>query len=95
MSFVHKDTLFCTKSKLDLFTVPPMQLSIDKNVTVEYRSTTPLAGNGPLEFQIDGSDDFTDLPQTYLYVNVQILNSDGKPLEGNWNGIMPCYDDNA
>ena len=83
MSFVHKDSPFCTKSELDLFTVPPMQLSIDKDVTVEYRPTTPLAGNGPSEFQIDGSDDFTDLSQKYLYVNVQILNSDGKPLEEN------------
>ena len=42
-----------------------------------------MAGNGPLEFQTDGSDDFTDLSQTYLYVNVQILNSNDKPLEEN------------
>ena len=71
-SFVHKDSPFCAKSELDLFTVPPVQLSVDKHVTVEYRPTTPLAGNGPLEFQIDGSDDFTDLPQTYLYVYLYV-----------------------
>ena len=83
MSFIHKDSSYCAKSELDLFTVPPTQLSIDKNVTVEYRPTTPLTGNGPLEFHIDGCDDFTDLSETYLYVKVQITNSDGKPLGEN------------
>ena len=83
MSFIHKNSSFCAKSELDLFSVPPTQLSIDKNVTVEYRPTTPLTGNGPLEFHIDGCDDFTDLSETYLYVKVQIVNSDDKPLDEN------------
>ena len=50
---------------------------------MEYRPTTPLTGNGPLEFHIDGCDDFTNLSETYLYVKVQIVNSDGKPLGEN------------
>ena len=83
MAFLHKDSPYCKKSELDLFTVPPTQLSIDKHVTVEYRPTSPLTGNGPLEFQIDGCDDFTDLSNSYLYVKVQILTSDGKPLGEN------------
>ena len=83
MSFVHKDSSCCTKSKFDLFLVPPTQLSIDKNVTVEYRQTTPLTGNGPLEFQIDGCDDFTDLSELYLYVKAQNVNNDGTPLDEN------------
>lgn len=83
MSLIHKDSSCCTKSELDLFSVPPTQLSIDRNVTVEYRPTTPLTGNGPLEFQIDGCDDFTDLSETYLYVKVQIVNNDGTPLDEN------------
>ena len=68
MSFIHNESLYCAKSELDLFSVPPTQLSINKNVTVEYRPTTPLTGNGPLEFHIDGCDDSTDLSETYLYV---------------------------
>ena len=81
MACIHKDSSYCAKSELDLFTVPPTQLSIDKHNNVEYRLTTTLTGNGPLEFQIDGYDNFTDLSETYLYVEVQIVNSDGKPLE--------------
>ena len=87
--FLHKDSPYCTKSELDLFTVPPTQLSIDKCVTVEYRPTTPLTGNGLLEFQIDGYDDFTDLSNSYLYVKVQILDSNGKPIGEN-NVVAPA-----
>ena len=83
MSFIHEDSSYCAKSELNLFTVPPTQLSIDKNVIVECRPTTPLTGDGPLEFYIDGCDDFTDLSETFLYVKVQIDNSDGKPLGEN------------
>ena len=81
MSLVHKQSQFCAKSELDLFTVPPTQLSIDKSFTVSYQSSTPLKGSGPLKFQVDGCDDFTDLSQTMLYVNVQIVNSNGKQLD--------------
>ena len=63
MALIHKENSYCAKSELDLFALLPTQLCIDKNVTVKYMSTTPLAGNGPLEFQVDGSDDFTDLCQ--------------------------------
>ena len=79
MALTHKESSYCAKSKLDLFTVPPTQLCIDRNVTVEYRPTTLLTGNGPIEFQNDGSDDFTDLSQTYMYLKVQIITSDRKP----------------
>ena len=81
MALIHKESSYCAKSELDLFTVPPTQLCIDRNVTVKYRPTIPLTGNGLIEFQIDGSDDFTDLSQTYLYLKVQIITSDGKPLQ--------------
>ena len=64
-------------------TVPPNQFSIDKNVTIEYRPTTPLTGNGPLGLQTDGCDDFTNLPETFLYVKAKTVNSNGKPLEEN------------
>ena len=60
--------------------VPSTQLCIDRNVTVEYRPTTHLTGKRPTEFQVDGSEDFTDLSQTYLYLKVKIVNADGKPL---------------
>ena len=89
MALIHKESSYCAKSELDLFTVPPTQLCIDRNVTVEYRPTTPLTGNGPIEFQIDGSDDFTDLSQTYLYLKVQIITSDGKPLQES-NVVTPA-----
>ena len=81
MALIHKQSQFCAKSELDLFTVPPTQLSIDKNFIVSYQSATPLKGTGPLEFHVDGCDDFTDLSQTMLHVNVQIINADGKPLD--------------
>ena len=69
MACIHKESSYCSKSELNLFTVPPTQLFIDKHITVEYRPTTSLTGNGPLEFQVDRCDDFKDLSELNLYVN--------------------------
>ena len=74
MALIHNERSYCAKFQLDLFIVPPPQLCIDRNVTVEYRPTKPLAGNGSIEFEVDGSDDFThgftNLSQTYLFLKV-------------------------
>jgi len=72
MSFLHKQSYECTKSELDLFEVPPTQISFENARIIDYY---PIANieNGPIEFFISGSsDEYIDLSQTYLYVEAQI-----------------------
>ena len=72
MSFLHKQSYECTKTELDLFEVPPTQISLEAVRIVEY---FPIASidNGPIEFFISGSsEEYIDLSQTFLYVQCSV-----------------------
>ena len=61
------------KSELDLFAVPPTQASIEQGLWVEHRPLSTITDAGPLEFNISGTgDDYLDLGNTFLYLQVQI-----------------------
>ena len=78
MSFLHPQCSECTKSELDLFSIPPTQTSITGGQWIEVRPLSSLAGNGPIEFQLSGAgDDYTDFSHTYLRVTVKVIKGDG------------------
>ncbi|XP_035231451.1 uncharacterized protein F54H12.2-like [Stegodyphus dumicola] len=81
MAFLLKDSPECTKSELDLFSLPPTQTVIERGQWVEFHPLANVSEGSPVEFNISGSgDEYLDLSQTQLYVKVKILKSDGKPL---------------
>src|SRR4029077_21198163 len=72
----------CTKSELDLFTVPPTQTSIESGSYVEYNPISSIADGVPIEFVVGGSgQDYLDLANTQLYVRAQILQGDGTAID--------------
>jgi hypothetical protein len=80
MSFLHKQSNECSKSELDLFQVPPTQISYEAARIVDYYPISNI-DNGPIEFFISGSsDEYIDLSQTYLYLETQILDNELKPI---------------
>jgi hypothetical protein len=80
MSFLHKQSNECTKSELDLFQVPPTQISYESARIVDYYPISNI-DNGPIEFFISGSsDEYIDLSQTFLYIETQILDHENKAL---------------
>ena len=51
-----------TNTGLDLFTIPPVQSSIEQGAWVESHPLATLTDNGPIEFNIVGSaDEYIDL----------------------------------
>ena len=56
MSFAHEMSCECTKSELDLFSVPPTQTSMEQGSWVKYH---PISGTG---------EDYIDFGNTMLYV---------------------------
>ena len=82
MAFVHRQSCEGVKTELDLFTVPPTQTSIvDRNV-VEHQFMASLDSGGPIEFLIPGSgDDYLDLANTMLHVQVKVTRADGDDLD--------------
>ena len=57
------------KPELNLFGPPEVQSSIVKSNTIDVLPTTLNLNSGPLEFEINGNEDYIDLNDTMLYVN--------------------------
>lgn len=74
----------CTKSEIDLFTVPPLNTSMERGGYVNYLPVSSITEQGPLEFNINGSnEEYIDLGRTYLYLKVQVTTNDGANLEAD------------
>jgi hypothetical protein len=82
MALVHQNSRECTKSKLDLFEVLPTQTSVEHGYWEKKGLTSSLTDQGPYEFAVSGAgDDYIDLFNTYLFVEAQIVNTDGSSLD--------------
>ena len=69
ISLTKKMTCECTNTGLDLFTIPPLQTSIESGMWVEHYPLSTISDTGPLEFVIKGSgDEYTDLANTHIHI---------------------------
>ena len=81
MAFVHEQLCECTKSELDLFSVPPTQTSMEQGSWVEYHPMTTVTDGSPIEFDISGTgEDFIDFANTMLYVKAKVTLNNGDDL---------------
>jgi hypothetical protein len=82
MAFVHPQSCECTKSELDLFSVPPTQTSIETGSYVEYNPIATISQGTPIEFSITGAgQDYLDLSNTQLYVRAAIVRANNDPTD--------------
>ena len=84
MSYVHPNSKRCEKSEVDLFSIPPTQLSLEKGRWIDYR---PLSSgtndDSAITFLIAGTDEYIDLSKTILVVEGRVIQgSDGNNLSG-------------
>lgn len=83
MALVHPDSCECTKSELDIFSVPPTQTSVEYGYWEQKGLTSALTDSGPYEFVINGAgDDYVDLANTHLFVEAQVVKNDNSDLAG-------------
>ena len=79
MSYVHPYSKRCEKSEVDLFSVPPTQLSLEKGRWIDYRPLSSVENpDSAITFLIAGTDEYVDLSKTILYVEGKIMNKDYK-----------------
>ncbi len=64
------------KSELDLFSLPPTQVSVESGHWSEYRLANPVTQTGPYEFRLEKGPMMIDLNRNYLYVKLKILKED-------------------
>ena len=73
MAFANEMSCECTKSELDLFSVPPTQTSMEQGSWVEYHPLTTASDGSPIEFDISSSgEDYIDFANSMLYVKAKL-----------------------
>jgi hypothetical protein len=69
------------KSEMDLYSIPPTQISIQECFSTEYFPISSMDKNVPIEFNIKGSaEDYIDPTKIFLNVKAKIVQSNGDPL---------------
>ena len=80
MNLVPSKSQECTKSELDLFSVPPTQISLEKGHWVDHEPVSSVADGGPITFLSPGHEDYVDLARTILVVRVKVTKPYGTNL---------------
>ena len=73
----------CSKSELELFTVPPTNISMEKGIYVEGMPISTLTHGSPIEFNISSSEEYIDVGRTMLYIKAKITKTDNKVLDAD------------
>ena len=80
MALIHPQSCECTLPGLDLFTVPPTQTAVLSGEWQEYYPIATLTDTGPIEFVIKGTEQYLDLYNSYIQIQVKVVKADGSPL---------------
>ena len=82
MSLLHPQSSESVHSGLDLFSLPITQTSIEEGHFVEIFPLATLSHGAPIEFAVSGeTQDYLDLSNTYLHIQVQVQRGDGSYLQ--------------
>ena len=89
MNFVHSKSGECTKTELDLFSVPPTQVNLEKGLWVDHQPVSSVSDAGPITFVCPGTEEYTDLSKTILVVRAKVTKANGNDLDaGEKVGIV-------
>lgn len=90
---IHPKSSIAPLSQLDLFTVPPTQCSIEKDLDSEIRPLSTLSSNQPIEFILNSAiDEYINFAETYIYVKcrVKLTRNDAKAADADdWAAVTP------
>ena len=90
MAYVHPYSKRCEKSEVDLFSIPPTQLSLEKGRWIEYRPLSSVQNNdSAITFVIAGTDEYLDLSKTILVVEGKVVPGTGGDLDSGQTSIAP------
>ena len=79
---IHEHSSECFLSQLDVFSVPCSQTSIESSGYLEFNPISSLSDGTPVEFFVNGSNDYIDLANTLIHVKVKITKADGTNIDG-------------
>ena len=79
-NFVHANSQECTKSELDLFSIPPTQVSLERGLWVDHQPVSNVSDGGPITFLSAGTEDYVDVSKTILVVKAKVTKANGADL---------------
>ena len=68
---------------MDLFSVPPTQVSLEKGLWVDHQLRLQCLGRGPITFVYPSTEDYTDLSKTILVVSAKVTKANGVDLDAD------------
>ena len=80
---MHSKSEECTKTELDLFSVPPTQVSLEKGLWIDHQPVSSVSDGGPITFLSPGTEDYVDLAKTILVVRAKVTKANGNDLDAN------------
>ena len=83
MNFVHSKSGECVKTELDLFSVLPTQVSLEKGLWIDHQPVSSVADGGPITFLCPGTEDYVDLSKTILVVRAKVTKANGNNLDAD------------
>ena len=90
MAYVHPYSKRCEKSEVDLFSIPPTQLSLEKGRWIEYRPLSSVENNdSAITFVVAGTDEYLDLSKTILVVEGKVVPGTGGDLGSGQASVAP------
>ena len=81
MNFVHSKSEECTKGELDLFSVPPTQVSLEKGLWIDHKPVSSVSDRGPITFLSPRTEDYEDLAKTILVVRAKVIKATVQELQ--------------
>ena len=84
VNVLHKDSCGCGKSELELFTVPPTQIEMNKGFWESVNPVASVQTSDTIEFLCAANPDvYTDLANSYLHVKAKITKANGADLDAD------------
>ena len=80
---MHGKSGECVKTELDLFSVPPTQVSLEKGLWIDQQPVSSVADGGPITFLCPGTEDYVDLSKTILVVRAKVTKANGDDLDAD------------
>ena len=78
--FVHSKSGEYVKTELDLFSVPPTQVSLEKGLWIDHQPVSSVSDAGPITFLSPGTENYVDLANTILVVRAKVTKANGNNL---------------
>ena len=85
MNFVHSKSQ-CTKTELDLFSVPLTQVTLEKGHLVDHQTVSSVTDDGAITFLSTVTEHYVDLSKTILLVRAEVTKPNGSNLGDSETG---------